>query len=187
MNWEKSEKWNLFWEKQPFIKAPIGLMPPSNTVKRISSALNFSLKKNCLSPRLKQVFPESTHPLLSCREFGHHDDANVWRKSTKEADKDKILYCNLESKNLSMHLRHHHTNSCQCTSERPRCSQSQAWAGHSSSELCCLAFIIIPCIVCNLLLTFLSSKCSTIASMMCSSVLSFLLWMHYYMNLLQKV
>ena len=108
---------------------------------------------------------------------------NLLKKQTNT----KIFYCNLESKNLSMHLRHHHTNSRQSTSERPRCSQSQAWAGHSSSELCCLAFIIIPCIVCNLLLTFLSSKCSTIASMMCSSVqISSLLWMLYYMNLLLK-
>ena len=27
--------------------------------------------------------------LCICREFGHGDDANTWRKSTKEADKDK--------------------------------------------------------------------------------------------------
>ena len=29
--------------------------------------------------------------LVSCREFGRCDDANAWRKSTKEADKDKIF------------------------------------------------------------------------------------------------
>ena len=27
--------------------------------------------------------------IVSCCEFGHHGDTNVWRKSTKEADKDK--------------------------------------------------------------------------------------------------
>ena len=27
--------------------------------------------------------------LVSCREFGRCDAANAWRKSTKEADKDK--------------------------------------------------------------------------------------------------
>ena len=27
--------------------------------------------------------------LVTCPEFGHCDDANTWRKSTKEADKDK--------------------------------------------------------------------------------------------------
>ena len=43
-------------------------------------------------------------------------DANAWRKSTKEADKHKIFYCSLESKNLSMHWRHHLTNSRQSTS-----------------------------------------------------------------------
>ena len=30
----------------------------------------------------------------------HRNDAITWRKSTKEADKHKIFYCNLESKNL---------------------------------------------------------------------------------------
>ena len=38
--------------------------------------------------------------LVICREFGCRDDANAWRKLTKEADKHKIFYCNLESKNL---------------------------------------------------------------------------------------
>ena len=28
-------------------------------------------------------------PLGICCEFGRGDDANAWRKSTKEADKDK--------------------------------------------------------------------------------------------------
>ena len=55
--------------------------------------------------------------LGSWREFGRHDDA--WRKSTKEADKHKIFYCNLESKNLSMHWRHHLSNSRQLTSASP--------------------------------------------------------------------
>ena len=32
-----------------------------------------------------------------CREFGRDDDANEWRKSTKEAGKDKDFYRNLES------------------------------------------------------------------------------------------
>ena len=41
-----------------------------------------------------QVFlttPQRFLPLSPdiCREFGHGDDANAWRKSTKEADKDK--------------------------------------------------------------------------------------------------
>jgi len=45
-----------------------------------------------------------------CREFDRRDDANAWRKSTKEVDKHKIFYYNLESKNLSKHLRHHRTN-----------------------------------------------------------------------------
>ena len=27
--------------------------------------------------------------LVSCHEFGPRDDTNSWRKSTKEADKDK--------------------------------------------------------------------------------------------------
>ena len=26
-----------------------------------------------------------------CHEFGHGDDANAWRKSNKEADKDKFF------------------------------------------------------------------------------------------------
>ena len=38
-----------------------------------------------------------------CHEFGHGDDSNEWKKSTKEAYNDKDFYCNLESKNLSMH------------------------------------------------------------------------------------
>ena len=50
------------------------------------------------------------------REFGCRDDANAWRKYTKEADKHKISYCNLESKNLSMHLCNHRTNSHQSSS-----------------------------------------------------------------------
>ena len=54
--------------------------------------------------------------LVICREFGCRDDANAWRKLTKEADKHKIFYCNLESKNLSMHLHHHCTNSHQSSS-----------------------------------------------------------------------
>ena len=36
----------------------------------------------------------------------------------KKQKKTKIFDCNLESKNLSMHLRHHHTNSRQITSVR---------------------------------------------------------------------
>ena len=55
-------------------------------------------------------------PLVICCEFSCHDDSNAWRKSTKEAEKDKNFYCNLERKNLSMHLCHHCTNSCQYTS-----------------------------------------------------------------------
>ena len=43
---------------------------------------------------------------VSWHEFGCRDDANAWRKSTKEADKEKKFYCNLESINLSMHLHH---------------------------------------------------------------------------------
>ena len=27
-----------------------------------------------------------------CCEFGHRDDENAWRKSPKEADKDKIFW-----------------------------------------------------------------------------------------------
>ena len=54
--------------------------------------------------------------LGSWREFSCSDDANAWRKSTKEADKHKNFYCNLESKNLSMHWHHHLTNSHQSTS-----------------------------------------------------------------------
>ena len=53
--------------------------------------------------------------LGSWREFGCCDDANAWRKFTKEADKHKN--CNLESKNLSMHWHHHCTNSHQSSSE----------------------------------------------------------------------
>ena len=30
--------------------------------------------------------------LVSCREFGHRDDTNAWRKSRKEADKDKKIF-----------------------------------------------------------------------------------------------
>ena len=56
------------------------------------------------------------HSLGSWREFGRRDDANAWKKSTKEADKHKIFHCNLESKNLSIHLRHHLTNSRQSNS-----------------------------------------------------------------------
>ena len=55
--------------------------------------------------------------LGSWREFGRCYDANAWRKSTKEADNTQNFYCNLESKNLSMHWRHHLTNSRQSTSE----------------------------------------------------------------------
>ena len=54
--------------------------------------------------------------LVICREFGCRDDANAWRKLTKEADKHKIFYCNLESKNIFNHLRHHLTNSRQSNS-----------------------------------------------------------------------
>jgi len=56
-------------------------------------------------------FEPTNQSLVSCREFGHRDDANAWRKSSKEADKDKICWCILESKALSMHLRHYLTNS----------------------------------------------------------------------------
>ena len=58
----------------------------------------------------------TSQSLGSWREFGCRDDANVWRKSTKEADNTQNFYCNLESKNLSMHWRHHLTNSRQSTS-----------------------------------------------------------------------
>ena len=54
----------------------------------------------------------------TCHEFGHGDDANAWRKSTKEAEKTKIFYCNLESRNLFNHLRHQRTNSRQITSAK---------------------------------------------------------------------
>ena len=54
------------------------------------------------------------------REFRRRDDANAWRKSTKEADKYDFFYCNLESKNLSMHWRHHRTNSHQSSSAKFR-------------------------------------------------------------------
>ena len=54
--------------------------------------------------------------LGSWREFDRRDDSNAWRKSTKEADIHKNFHCNLQSKNLSMHLRHHCTNSCQSSS-----------------------------------------------------------------------
>ena len=47
--------------------------------------------------------------LCICREFGHGDDANTWRKSTKEADKDKKFYCNLESKILFYYLDYEQT------------------------------------------------------------------------------
>ena len=64
---------------------------------------------------------KEAHPtLVSWREFGWRDDANAWRKSTKEADKHKNFYGNLENKNLSMHWRHHLTNSRQSTSEKDR-------------------------------------------------------------------
>ena len=48
-----------------------------------------------------------------CHEFGHGDDSNEWKKSTKEAYKDKDFYCNLESKNLFNHLSHYCMNSSQ--------------------------------------------------------------------------
>ena len=55
--------------------------------------------------------------LGSWREFGCRDDANAWRKSTKEADKHKNFLLQFrKSKNLSMHWRHHHTNSHQSSS-----------------------------------------------------------------------
>ena len=54
---------------------------------------------------------------VNCCEFGYGNDANAWRKSTKEADNTQIFYCNLESKNLSMHWRHHGTNSRQRSSD----------------------------------------------------------------------
>ena len=38
--------------------------------------------------------------LGSCCEFGCCDDANAWRKSTKEADEHKIFYFNLESNKI---------------------------------------------------------------------------------------
>ena len=50
-----------------------------------------------------------------CSEFGCGDDANAWRKSTKEADKTKK---DLESRNLFNHLRHQRTNSRQITSAK---------------------------------------------------------------------
>ena len=37
------------------------------------------------------------------REFGCHDDANAWRKSIKKQTNTNFFYCNLESKNLSIH------------------------------------------------------------------------------------
>ena len=63
---------------------------------------------------IRQKYPGIS--LGTWREFGCRDDAKAWRKSTKEADKHKIFYCNLESKNLSMHWRHHLTNSHQSPS-----------------------------------------------------------------------
>ena len=81
----------------------------------------------CTKPRVVQAnsfkrcyvlaFMTIDHSLGSWREFGCCDDANAWRKSTKEADKHIFFYCNLESKNLSMHWRHHRTNSHQSSSE----------------------------------------------------------------------
>ena len=50
---------------------------------------------------------------------------NLLKKQTNT----KIFYCNLESKNLSMHWRHHLSNSCQLTSEgakvRMLCRQNE--------------------------------------------------------------
>jgi len=51
-------------------------------------------------------------------EFGCRDDTNAWRKSTKEADKHNFFFINLESKNLSIHLRHWSTNSRKSFSDR---------------------------------------------------------------------
>ena len=66
------------------------------------------------------VFFIKTQPTLgSCCELGCRDDTNAWRKSTKEADNTQF-YCNLESKNLSMHWRHHGPNSRQKSSAEPR-------------------------------------------------------------------
>ena len=60
---------------------------------------------------------EMNRTLVIWHEFSCCDDTNAWRKSTKEADKHKLFYCNLESKNLSMHWCHHTTNSRQSASD----------------------------------------------------------------------
>ena len=49
------------------------------------------LNPNPLNPepiRAKTQLGTHTVALVICCEFGHGDDANTWRKSTKEADKD---------------------------------------------------------------------------------------------------
>ena len=37
--------------------------------------------------KMREILSKIGCPLGSWREFGCHDDANAWRKSTKEADK----------------------------------------------------------------------------------------------------
>ena len=82
-----------------------------------SAALNFQIEgsKKTISRNSKE---NGRCSLGSCCEFGRRDDANAWRKSTKEADNTQNFYGNLESKNLSMHWRHHGTNSRQRSSVR---------------------------------------------------------------------
>ena len=53
-----------------------------------------------------------------CREFDLGDDSKAQRKSTKKQTKIKIFYCNLENKNLFIHLRHYCTISSLITSAR---------------------------------------------------------------------
>ena len=56
-----------------------------------------NIHKNKHTFKLFFVTMSTSQSLGSWREFGCRDDANVWRKSTKEADNTQNFYCNLES------------------------------------------------------------------------------------------
>ena len=60
--------------------------------KRKHSFFAGGLRRAIKTKKVKIFLTFFTPPLGSWREFGCRDDANAWRKSTKEADKHKIFF-----------------------------------------------------------------------------------------------